>query len=51
MPRTIRMIIEDQAPVTAPEKTTVAEAARLMQRNGVGAVMVEENGKLVGIIT
>ncbi len=51
MPRTIRSIIEDQAPVTAPVQTTVAEAARLMQRNGVGAVLVEENGRLVGIIT
>jgi CBS domain-containing protein len=51
MPRTIRMIIEDQAPVTAPEQTTVAEAARLMQLHGVGAVMVVKNDKLVGIIT
>jgi CBS domain-containing protein len=51
MPRTIRMIIEDQAPVIAPAQTTVAEAARLMQRNSVGAVMVVENGKLVGIVT
>jgi CBS domain-containing protein len=51
MPRTIRMIIEDQAPVTAPEQTTVAEAARLMQLHAVGAVMVVKDGKLVGIIT
>ena len=51
MPRTIRMIIEDQAPVIAPGQTTVAEAARLMQQNSVGAVMVVENGKLVGIVT
>jgi CBS domain-containing protein len=51
MPRTIRTIIEDQAPVTAPGKTTVGEAARLMQQHSVGAVLVVENGKLVGIIT
>jgi CBS domain-containing protein len=51
MPRTIRSIIQDQAPVTAPERTTVAEAARLMLRNSVGAVLVVDNGKLVGILT
>lgn len=51
MPRTIRTIIKDQAPVAAPEQAPVAEAARLMQQNGVGAVMVVESGKLVGIIT
>jgi CBS domain-containing protein len=51
MPRTIRMIIEDQAPLIAQGETTVGEAARLMQQNGVGAVMVVENGKLVGIVT
>jgi CBS domain-containing protein len=51
MPRTIRMIIEDQAPVIAPEQTNVADAARLMQQHGVGAVMVVRNDKLVGIIT
>jgi CBS domain-containing protein len=51
MPRTIRMIIEDQAPVVAPGDTTVGEAARLMQQYDVGAVMVIEKGKLVGIAT
>ncbi len=51
MSRTIRTIIEDQAPVTAPGQTTVADAARLMQQHGIGAVMVVENGKLVGIVT
>jgi CBS domain-containing protein len=45
------MIIEDQAPVTAQGRTSVAEAARLMKQHAIGAVMVVENGKLVGIIT
>ncbi|MBI4192648.1 MAG: CBS domain-containing protein [Betaproteobacteria bacterium] len=51
MPRPIRMIIEDQEPLTTPAKTTVVEAARLMKQNEVGAVMVVEDGKLVGIFT
>ena len=51
MPRTIRMIIEDQAPLTAPAQMTVGEAARLMKQNQCGAVMVVENGQLVGIFT
>jgi CBS domain-containing protein len=51
MPATIRMIIEDQEPLTAPAKMTVGEAARLMKQSKFGAVMVVENGKLVGIFT
>ena len=51
MPRTIRMLIEDQEPLTAPAKVTVGEAARLMKQNKYGAVMVVEQGKLVGIFT
>ena len=51
MPRTIRMIIEDQEPLTAPAKMTVGEAARLMKQSKFGAVMVVENGRLVGIFT
>ena len=51
MPSSIRMIIEDQEPLTAPAKMTVGEAARLMKQNQFGAVMVVENGKLAGIFT
>jgi len=47
----IRTIIEDQEPLTAPATMTVGEAARLMKQNKFGAVMVVENGKLVGIFT
>lgn len=50
--RTIRMIIEQQAVITAPGNTTVIAAARLMKENHVGAVMVvEEDGKLAGVFT
>jgi CBS domain-containing protein len=51
MPRTIRMIIEDQEVVTAPADTTVLSAARLMKQQKTGAVMVVEKEKLVGIFT
>ena len=51
MPATIRTIIEDQEPLTAPATTTVSEAARLMKQSKFGAIMVVENGKLVGIFT
>jgi CBS domain-containing protein len=51
MPRSIRMIIEDQEVVTATATTTVLEAAREMKQRNVGAVMVVEAGRLVGIFT
>ena len=49
--RTIRSIIEDQEILTAPADTTVGEAARQMKQRKVGAVMVVEDGKLVGVFT
>jgi CBS domain-containing protein len=51
MPRSIRMIIEHQEVVSAPAATTVLEAAQLMRQRKVGAVMVVESGRLVGIFT
>ena len=51
MSATIRMIIEDQEPLTASATMTVGDAARLMKQSKFGAVMVVENGKLVGIFT
>lgn len=38
-------------PTTCPETAPVIEAARLMEREGVGSIPVLENGKLVGIVT
>ena len=49
--RTIREIIEGQEPLTAPSEMTVAEAARLMKQRNVGAMMVVDDGKLVGMFT
>lgn len=49
--RTVRQIIEGQAPVTAPSTTTVKEAALLMKQHNVGALMVVEGEKLAGVFT
>lgn len=51
MPRTIRTIIKDQESLTAPATMTVGEAARLMKEGEFSAVMVVEDGGLVGIFT
>ena len=51
MQRTIRMIIEGQELVSATVHTTVLEAAQLMKQRKVGAVLVIEEGRLVGIFT
>ena len=49
--RTVRDIVANQKLVTAPAKTTVDQAARLMEENQVGALLVMEKGRLVGIFT
>ena len=49
--RPIRSIIEKRKVLTAPPTTTVFEAARLMQKHDVSAVMVVEDERLVGIFT
>jgi len=49
--RTIREIVAKRKVVSAPSKTTVAHAARLMEDNQVGALLVMEKGRLVGIFT
>jgi CBS domain-containing protein len=49
--RRIRLLIEGQEILACPERTTVIEAARLMKQRHVGAMMVVENGKLIGIFT
>ena len=51
MDRTIRDIIEQQQPVTAPAGMTVREAARIMKQRRVGAMMVVEGAQLVGVFT
>ncbi|HXF65480.1 MAG TPA: CBS domain-containing protein [Burkholderiales bacterium] len=49
--RSIRDIVEQQEIVTAPETMPVAEAASLMRQKQVGAVLVVEEQRLVGIFT
>ena len=49
--RLIRDVVSSRKPLTAPPKTTVAEAARLMKQEHVGALMIVESGRLAGIFT
>jgi CBS domain-containing protein len=50
--RPIRTLIDRQRTLVAPAKTTVADAARMMQENHVGAMMVvDSHGNLSGIFT
>ena len=47
----IRSVMEQQNFLTAPPETTVSNAARMMVEKNVGAVMVVEHERLVGIFT
>jgi CBS domain-containing protein len=47
----IKNIMEQKKFLSAPPETTVSNAARLMAGKNVSAVMVVENGLLVGIFT
>jgi CBS domain-containing protein len=47
----IRNVIEPRKLVVAAPQATVIEAARLMRRGKVGAVMIVDNERLVGIFT
>ncbi|MBP8296107.1 MAG: CBS domain-containing protein [Burkholderiales bacterium] len=49
--RSIRTLIEGKECITCPEHWSVMEAARLMKREHIGAVMVVEQDKLIGIFT
>lgn len=50
--RTLRKLVEHQKMLTAaPPRTSVREAARLMKKTQVGALLVVEHGHLVGIFT
>jgi CBS domain-containing protein len=47
----IRSVMERKRVLIAPSETSVSEAARLMARKKVSAVMVVEKGRLIGIFT
>jgi len=49
--RTVRDIVAKQKVLTASAKTTVEQAARLMERGEVGTVLVVEKGRMIGIFT
>ena len=49
--RTIRSIIEGQDLVTTRSATTVAQAAQVMRAANVGAIMVVDDDRLVGVFT
>ena len=49
--RTIRNIVHDQEILTAPSKTSVADAASMMKNHKVGAILVVDDNRLVGIFT
>lgn len=49
--RSVRDVIANRKPLTAPPRTTISSAARLMKKHHVGALMVVEGGRLTGIFT
>ena len=49
--RPVRVIIQDQQPITAGAKISVAAAARLMKQHRIGAILVTDKGRLAGIFT
>lgn len=49
--RTLRDIVAQQTPVTAPASMSVRDAAVVMKERRIGAMMVVENGVLAGVFT
>lgn len=49
--RLIQGVVADQTLLTMPPDTTVRKAAKAMKKANVGAVLIVENGLLVGIFT
>ncbi len=49
--RTLRDIVAQQTPVTAPTSMSVRDAAIVMRQRRIGAMMVVENGVLAGVFT
>ncbi len=49
--RPVGKIIENQRIIASSAQATVSEAAQLMKKHHVGALMVLEDGRLVGIFT
>ena len=49
--RSIRSIVAGQTPISAAKTTTVADAARLMKQQNIGALLVLDSSRLIGIFT
>ena len=49
--RSVRDVIANRKPFTAPGRTTIASAAQVMQEHNEGALMVVERGRLTGLFT
>jgi CBS domain-containing protein len=49
--RSIHAVIQNQHPVVASAAISVAEAARVMKQNRIGALLVVEGERLAGIFT
>ncbi len=49
--RSVRSVVAGQAPITAARTATVLEASVRMKTQGKGALLVLEEGHLVGIVT
>ena len=49
--RSIRSIVAGQVPISATKTTTVVEAARLMKQENIGALLVIDSSRLIGIFT
>lgn len=50
MAQTIRQVMTAD-PVMVPAKTTLVDAARMMEESGIGDVLVERDGAVCGIVT
>jgi CBS domain-containing protein len=49
--RSIRSIVADQTPITAAKTATVVEAALMMKQQNIGALLVVDGSRLIGIFT
>ena len=49
--RSLRTIVAKQAPVTAPKSVTVLDGARVMKQHNIGALLVVDGTRLVGLFT
>jgi CBS domain-containing protein len=49
--RSLRSIVADQTPITAAKTATVVEAALMMKQQNIGALLVVDGSRLIGIFT